>query len=43
MMYIVVSIIHTVIGFSLGVWYCRKKLEKALKEGEEDGREITDK
>lgn len=42
MIYIINAIIHTVIGFSLGVWYCRKKLEKALREGTDDERTEAD-
>lgn len=31
-MFIVVAIIFTIIGYSLGVGYCTRKLEKELEE-----------
>lgn len=29
-------IVGIIIGFSLGLWYCRRKLEEAMREGEKD-------
>lgn len=36
MMYLVTAIIHTVIGFGFGVWFCTRQIEKALREGKEE-------